>query len=164
MDNNMATKMTAVLVKPDGLQRGLIGEIVNRFEKKGLKLVGLKMMILTDEMIDKWYEEHKEKSFFVDLKTFMKSMPIIAMVWEGIDVVKVVRRLVGTTLGREAEAGSIRGDFGMSQQLNLIHASATIKDAAREIDIIFDKDEIFDYAGAMDCVIYADYEQKMLKE
>jgi len=161
---NVTTRMTAVLVKPDGLQRGLIGEIMARFEKKGLKLVGLKMLIMTDDMIDLWYAEHKGKSFFKDLKSFMKSMPIVAMIWEGIDVVKVVRKLIGTTLGREAEAGSIRGDFGMSQQLNLIHASATVKDAERELKIIFSDEEIFNYAGAIDCVVYADYERKMLIE
>lgn len=149
---------TAVLVKPDGLQRGLIGEIISRFERKGLKLVGLKMVAMTDEMLSEWYVEHKDRSFFKDLKSFMATMPIVAMVWEGIDVVPVVRKLVGTTLGREAEAGSIRGDFGMSQQLNLIHASANAADADREIAIVFSKDELHAYQGAMECVVYADYE------
>ena len=122
---------TAVLVKPDGLQRGLIGEIMSRFENKGLKLSGLKMLEMTDEMLASWYEEHKDKSFFDDLVNFMGSMPIIAMSWEGLDAVPVVRKLVGDTLGREAEGGSIRGDFGMSQQFNLIHASATEEEAER---------------------------------
>jgi len=153
------TSRTAVLVKPDGLQRGLIGEIIGRFERKGLKLVGLKMLQMSDLQLSDWYTEHKDKSFFGDLKSFMGSMPIVAMVWEGIDAVPVVRRLIGTTLGREAEAGSIRGDFGMSQQLNLIHASANGDDAVREIAIVFDKNELFNYAGAMECVIYADYER-----
>jgi nucleoside-diphosphate kinase len=150
---------TAVLVKPDGLQRGLIGEIIGRFERKGLKLVGLKMLQMSDEQLSDWYAEHKDKSFFGDLKSFMASMPIVAMVWEGIDAVPVVRKLVGTTLGREAEAGSIRGDFGMSQQLNLIHASAIGDDAVREIAIVFGKDEVFEYGGAMECLIYADFER-----
>lgn len=152
---------TAVLVKPDGLQRGLIGEIISRFERKGLKLVGLKMVNMTDEQLSEWYAEHKDKSFFGDLKSFMGSMPIVAMVWEGIDAVPVVRKLVGTTLGREAEGGSIRGDFGMSQQLNLIHASATNENAEREIKIVFTDEELFEYAGVMDTVIYADYERKV---
>ena len=151
---------TAVLVKPDGLQRGLIGEIIARFERKGLKLVGIKMVQMTDEMLSEWYAEHKDKSFFNDLKSFMAMMPIVAMVWEGIDAVTVVRKLVGTTLGREAEAGSIRGDFGMSQQFNLIHASAKNDDAEREISIVFDKNELFEYQSSMECVIYADYEVK----
>lgn len=155
----MANTRTAVLVKPDGMQRGLIGEIITRFERKGLKLVGLKMAQLTDEMLSDWYAEHKDKSFFGDLKSFMATMPLVAMVWEGIDAVPVVRKLVGTTLGREAEAGSIRGDYGMSQQFNLIHASANNEDANREIAIVFSKEELFEYQGAMECVIYADYER-----
>ncbi len=156
----MSKQQTAVLVKPDGMQRGLIGEIIGRFERKGLKLVGLKMVLLSDEQLSDWYAEHKDKSFFGDLKSFMAQMPIVAMAWEGIDAVPVVRKLVGTTLGREAEAGSIRGDFSMSQQLNLIHASANAEDAERELQIVFKSTEIFHYQGAMDHVIYADFEQK----
>lgn len=159
----MKKARTAVLVKPDGLQRALIGEIISRFERKGLKLVGIKMLFMSDEMLDQWYQEHTDKSFFKDLKMFMSSMPIIAMVWEGIDAVPVVRKLVGTTLGREAEAGSIRGDFGMSQQLNLIHASANDEDAQREIKIIFDRDEVFDYQSSMDEVVYSDEELEELR-
>lgn len=151
---------SAVLVKPDGLQRGLIGEIIARFERKGLKLVALKMVNMTDDQLSEWYAEHREKSFFGDLKSYMASMPIVAMVWEGIDAVPVIRKLVGTTLGREAEAGSIRGDFSMSQQLNLIHASANQADAEREIKIVFEEKEILQYQGAMDELIYAEYERK----
>ena len=157
----MKTQQTAVLVKPDGMQRGLIGEIVNRFERKGLKLIGLKMVQMDDEMLSEWYAEHKEKSFFGDLKSFMGSMPIVAMAWEGIDAVPVVRGLVGTTLGREAEAGSIRGDFSMSQQYNLIHASANEEDGVRELKIIFDKDELFSYQSVVEELVYAEYERKV---
>lgn len=160
----MNTSRTAVLVKPDGLQRGLIGEIISRFERKGLKLVGLKMINMSDEQLSDWYAEHKDKSFFGDLKSFMGSMPIVCMVWEGIDAVPVVRKLVGTTLGREAEAGSIRGDFGMSQQFNLIHASANGEDAVREIKIVFENEELFDYSGVHECVVYADFELASLKQ
>ena len=156
----MKMQRTAVLVKPDGLQRGLIGEIISRFERKGLKLVGIKMLNMSDEMLSDWYAEHKDKSFFNDLKHFMEQLPIVAMVWEGIDAVDVVRRLVGTTLGREAEGGSIRGDFGMSQQYNLIHASAKDEDAKREIAIVFNSNELFSYRSVIDSVIYADYEVK----
>ncbi|MEO8581642.1 MAG: nucleoside-diphosphate kinase [Patescibacteria group bacterium] len=151
---------TAVLVKPDGLQRGLIGEIVSRFERKGLKLAGIKMVSMTDEMLSDWYAEHKDKSFFGDLKSFMGSMPIVCMAWEGIDAVPVVRKLVGTTLGREAEAGSIRGDFGMSQQFNLIHASANAGDAERELKIVFTSDELFEYDNPVQTLVYADFEMK----
>jgi nucleoside-diphosphate kinase len=150
-----------VLVKPDGLQRGLIGEIISRFENKGLKLSGLKMVKLSDEMLEQWYQEHRDKSFFDDLVNFMGSMPVVAMVWEGIDAVQVVRKLVGLTLGREAEGGSIRGDFGMSQQFNLIHASASDEDAEREVKIVFDEDEIFDYESTMERLVYADFEREL---
>ena len=156
----MKMERTAVLVKPDGLQRGLIGEIISRFERKGLKLVGMKMIQMSDEMLSDWYAEHKDKSFFNDLKEFMAELPIVAMVWEGIDAVMVVRKLVGTTLGREAEGGSIRGDFGMSQQYNLIHASAKVEDAKREIAIVFNSNELFSYHSVIDSVIYAQYEVK----
>ena len=160
----MKTARTAVLVKPDGLQRGLIGEIISRFERKGLKLIGLKMINMSDEQLSDWYAEHKEKSFFGDLKSFMGSMPIVCMVWEGIDAVPVVRKLVGTTLGREAEAGSIRGDFGMSQQFNLIHASANGDDAVREIKIVFEAEELMEYHSVTDSVTYADFELASLKK
>lgn len=156
----MQTQRTAVLVKPDGMQRGLIGEIIARFERKGLKLIGLKLVQLDDDQLSAWYVEHKDKGFFGDLKSFMGSMPIVAMVWEGIDAIPVVRKLVGTTLGREAEAGSIRGDFSMSQQLNLIHASSSEGDAQREIGIVFKEEEIFNYPTVLDNVIYAEYERK----
>lgn len=156
----MAFTRTAVLVKPDGMQRGLIGEIITRFERKGLKLIGLKMVQMSDDQLSRWYAEHKDKSFFGDLKSFMGSLPIIAMVWEGIDAVPVVRKLVGTTLGREAEGGSIRGDFSMSQQFNLIHASANDSDATREIEIVFGDNELFHYETFMDRMVYAEYELK----
>ncbi len=156
----MKMTRTAVLVKPDGLQRGLIGEIINRFERKGLKLVGMKMVSMTDAQLTEWYVEHKQKSFFGELKSFMGSQPVVAMVWEGIDAVTVVRKLVGTTLGREAEGGSIRGDFGMSQQYNLIHASSSDQDAKREIDILFNVDELFNYSSVLETVVYADYERE----
>jgi nucleoside-diphosphate kinase len=156
----MAMQRSAVLVKPDGMQRGLIGEIINRFERKGLKLVGLKMVLLSDDQLSAWYVEHKDKSFFGDLKSYMAQMPIVAMAWEGVEAIPTIRKLVGTTKGREAEAGSIRGDFSMSQQLNLIHASGNEGDAEREIKIVFEDSELFDYEGAMDAVIYADFERK----
>jgi len=155
----MKSQRTAVLVKPDGMQRGLIGEIITRFERKGLKLIGLKMVSMDDTQLSDWYTEHKDKSFFGDLKSFMGSMPIVAMAWEGIDAIPVVRKLVGTTSGREAEAGSIRGDFSMSQQLNLIHASSSEGDSARELSIVFGDKEIFDYPTVLDAVIYAEYER-----
>lgn len=145
---------TVVLVKPDGLQRGLVGEIISRFERKGLKLVGIKMIKMNDAMIDNWYAHHKEKSFFADLKKFMEWTPIVAMVWQGLEIIPAVRKIVGTTKGREAEAGSIRGDFGMSGSQNLIHASDSPEAAEKEMSIIFNADEVFDYQSGMDCLVY----------
>jgi len=148
-------QQTIVLVKPDGLQRGLVGEIIHRFERKGLKLVGVKMVKLTDEIINHWYEHHKEKSFFEDLKKFMQWTPVVAMIWDGVESIAAVRKIVGTTKGREAEAGSIRGDFGMSGSQNMIHASDSEESAAKERHLIFSDDEIFDYQSGMDCLIYS---------
>lgn len=136
---------TVVLVKPDGIQRGLVGQIMSRFERKGLKLAGLKMMSLTDDILDQWYAHHKEKPFYGELKKFMESSPIVAMLWEGLEAVDAVRKITGVTKARAAESGSIRGDYGMSQQLNLIHCSDSLENAKKEEGLIFDKDEIFEY-------------------
>lgn len=152
-------EQTIVLIKPDALQRGLIGEIMHRFERKGLKLKGLKMVLLTDEILDEWYAHHKEKSFFGDLKKFMMWTPIVAMVWEGVGAVAAVRKIVGTTKGREAEGGSIRGDFGMSGSQNLVHASDAVESAQKEISLIFSKDELFEYQSATECLIYSNGEK-----
>lgn len=150
---------SVVLVKPDGLQRGLIGEIVTRFERKGLKLVAMKMTELSHEVLDQWYVHHKEKPFFPGLKAFMMQTPIIAMVWEGLDSIDTIRKLVGVTKGRAAEAGSIRGDFAMSQSNNLIHASDSAEGAEKELALIFKKTEVFAYESGTDCLVYSNEER-----
>lgn len=136
---------SVVLVKPDGVQRGLIGEIIHRFERKGLKLVGLKMISLNDAVLDEWYVHHKDKSFFGGLKSYMKSYPVIAMLLEGKDVVAVIRKMIGITRARDAEPGTIRGDFAMSQQYNLIHASENAETAKKEEMLVFNRDEVFEW-------------------
>lgn len=136
---------SVILVKPDGLQRGLVGEIIHRFERKGLRLAAIKMLSLNDAILDEWYAHHKDKSFFPKLKAYMKSYPVIAMLWEGVEAVATIRKMVGVTKAREAEAGTIRGDFAMSQQYNLIHASETPEIARKEEALIFDPSEIFSY-------------------
>ncbi|KKU45460.1 MAG: Nucleoside diphosphate kinase [Microgenomates group bacterium GW2011_GWB1_46_7] len=156
----MSMQRTVILIKPDGLQRGLIGEIMRRFERKGLKLVGLKMMRLTDELLDTWYAHHKDKPFFKDLKGFMTWTPIVAMVWEGQEAVSVVRKIVGVTKGYEAEAGSIRGDYALSGSQNLIHASDSTENAGKEIRLIFKSEELFEYDTAEACLIYSEFERK----
>lgn len=136
---------TVVLVKPDGVQRGLIGEIIHRFERKGLKLSAIKMISLDDALLDEWYAHHKDKPFFPGLKSYMKSYPIVAMLWEGAGSVATVRKMIGITKARDAEPGTIRGDFAMSQQYNLVHASENSEIAEREIKIMFSDSEIFEW-------------------
>ncbi|HEV2339966.1 MAG TPA: nucleoside-diphosphate kinase [Patescibacteria group bacterium] len=136
---------TVVLVKPDGVQRSLIGKIIERFEQKGLHLVGLKMVSLNDATLDIWYAHHKDKPFFPGLKAYMKSYPVVAMLWEGNDAAETVRSMIGLTLARKANPGTIRGDFAMSQQYNLIHASETKEAAEKETNLIFSDREIFSW-------------------
>ncbi len=150
---------TVVLVKPDGLQRGLIGQIISRFERKGLKLIGLKMTRLTDEILDHWYSHHKDKPFFKNLKDFMKSDPIVAMIWEGLDAVEAVRLMCGVTRGVQAEPGSIRGDFGLSNQYNIIHASDSQEAAEKELNLVFEKNEIFQYEKGEYSYLYSQEER-----
>src|SRR3989344_8537229 len=128
---------TLILLKPDALQRGLIGEITHRFEAKGLKIVGLKMMSISDALVDEHYAHHKDKSFFAGLKNFMQSSPLVGLVLEGVDAVATVRKMAGVTKAREAELGTIRGDFGMSVQANLIHVSEDEKIASDELQRFF---------------------------
>ncbi len=136
---------TLVLLKPDALQRGLIGEILHRFERKGLKIVGMKMLHLSDVMLDEHYSHLKEKSFFGDIKDFMKAAPVVAMVFEGVDAVAVVRTMMGPTSSREAAPGTIRGDFSVSKSANIIHGSDSIENGVLEVERFFNKEELFEY-------------------
>lgn len=151
---------TVVLVKPDGVQRALIGKIIERFEQKGLHLVGLKMMLMDDTTLDVWYQHHADKPFFKSLKDYMKSYPIVAMLWEGIDAAETVRTMIGITLGRKAAPGTIRGDFAMSQQYNLIHASESSEAAEKEASLIFTQDEVFPWKKLDLPQIYSEEELK----
>ncbi|OGV96962.1 nucleoside-diphosphate kinase [Microgenomates group bacterium RBG_16_45_19] len=155
----MNLEQAVVLIKPDGLQRGLVGEIISRFEQKGLKLAAMKMTYLNDTLLDEWYAHHKDKPFFPQLKSFMQKSPVVAMLWEGIECVDAVRKLTGITKSRAAEAGSIRGDLGMSQQLNLIHASDSVAMADKERDLIFKPEEIFHYQKDIELFIYSEAER-----
>ena len=157
--NHPLTQRSVILVKPDGLQRGLIGEIITRFERKGLKLVAIKMVALNDVILDQWYAHHKEKPFFPGLKAFMMQTPIVAMVWEGLEAIDTIRKIVGVTKGRAAEAGSIRGDFAMSQSNNLIHASDSVEGAEKEMNLLFSaKKEVFEYESGTECLVYSNEE------
>lgn len=150
---------TLVLLKPDSLQRGLVGEILHRFERKGLKVVGLKMMSVSDALVEEHYAHHKDKPFFDSLKSFMQSSPIIALVLEGVEAVSTVRKMAGVTKAREADFGTIRGDFGMSVQANLIHVSEDEKVAEDEVARFFKGDELFDYQRPFDANIYGEEER-----
>jgi len=151
---------SVVLVKPDGVQRGLIGEIISRFERKGLKLVALKMISLEDALLEEWYTHHKDKPFFPGLKAYMKSYPVVAMLWEGIDAAVTIRQMIGITKARNAEPGSIRGDFAMSQQYNLIHASENEEIARNEEKLMFKPEDIFEWDKLDFKHIYTDEELK----
>ena len=149
---------TVVLIKPDGVQRGLIGEIIHRFERKGLQLAAVKMISLTDAILDEWYVHHKDKPFFGGLKSYMKSYPVVAMLLEGKDVVITVRKMIGITKARDAESGTIRGDFAMSQQYNLVHASESVEMAKKEVGLIFSSEEIFEWKKSDQLHTYLDNE------
>lgn len=150
---------TLVLVKPDAIQRGLIGEIVGRFERKGLKLVGIKMLNLDDDVLKEHYAHLADKPFFSSLKNFMKSSPVIAMCWEGLEVVSAVRLLCGITKARAAEAGSIRGDLAMSVSCNVVHASDAVDTAKREVARFFSEEELQDYRKSDYEHVYAEDER-----
>ena len=137
---------TFVMVKPDGVQRGLIGEIIGRFEDRGLKLVGAKLMQIDQELAEEHYAEHTDKPFFEDLTDFITSGPVLAMVWEGQDAIAQVRQMMGATDPADAAPGTIRGDFGLDMGRNVIHGSDTEPGSAeREIELFFDDEELVDY-------------------
>jgi len=136
---------TLVLIKPDAIQRGLVGDIMTRFEKKGLKVVGLKMMRLDEAMLREHYAHIADKPFFPGISNFMQSSPVIAICLEGLEVVNAVRLITGITKAREAEAGSLRGDFAMSIACNVIHASDTVENAREEVKRFFTDKEIHEY-------------------
>jgi nucleoside-diphosphate kinase len=128
---------TLILVKPDAFERGLTGEIVARFERKGLKIVAMKHMTVQRDQAEEHYAEHKEKPFFGDLVEFITGGPLVAMVLEGYEAVKAARQVIGATNPLESAPGSIRGDFGLEVQTNLVHGSDSPESAAREAKIFF---------------------------
>ncbi len=149
---------TFVMLKPDTLQRGIVGEVISRLEKKGLKLIAMKMIKLNDDILKEHYKHHLDKPFFPNLLNFMKSGPVIATVWEGKDAVTVVRKVVGKTNGREAEPGSIRGDYSMSVSKNIIHASDSVETAEIEIKRFFNDNELIEWERIMDKFVYSEDE------
>ncbi|MCY2928239.1 MAG: nucleoside-diphosphate kinase [Planctomycetota bacterium] len=145
---------TLVVVKPDGVQRRLVGEVLARLERKGLRLAGLKLTRVTPALAEKMYAEHKGKDFYPPLVDFITASPVVAIVAEGRRAVAIVRTLLGPTNGPEAPGGTIRGDFGMSRRHNLVHGSDSPASAEREIAILFAKDELHDYQIADETWVY----------
>jgi len=157
----MAMQQTAVLVKPDALQRGLVGEIISRIEKKGLKIVGLKMVSFEGDLVANWYSHIKDKDFFPRVRTFMTSTPIVALVIEGYEAVDVVRRLCGEERrGWKAEQGSLRGDLSMSGGFNIVHSSDSLESANREIPLLFKANEIHTYDSLTQVLVYDEDEKQ----
>lgn len=145
---------TYLMVKPDGVQRSFVGEILGRFEKRGLKIVGLKMMQITRELAETHYGEHKGKPFFEGLVSYITSGPVVAMVLEGKEAVSVARTMMGATNPLKADPGTIRADFGMDIGRNIIHGSDSVESAQREISIFFKPEELVTYQKAGENWIY----------
>ena len=154
----MALEKTLVLLKPCTLQRALVGEITNIFERKGLRICGMKMMQLTDEILSEHYAHLSEKPFFQRVKDAMMTAPVIALCLEGVDAIAAVRALAGPTNGRNAAPGTIRGSYCMSFQENIVHASDSVENAEIEIRRFFKPEEITDYETPMLKYLYADDE------
>jgi len=143
-----------VLIKPDAMQRGLAGEIISRMEKKGLKIVAMKMLHMDKNLAQRHYAIHKGKAFFDDLVNFITSSPIIAIVFQGKNAVEIIRQMMGETDPAKAYSGTIRGDFGIDIGHNLVHGSDSLENASKEIDLFFSAEEIFNYDRELDTWIY----------
>jgi len=136
---------TLIILKPDAVQRGLIGEIITRFEKKGLVVVGLKFTKIPQQLAETHYEAHKARPFYAGLVAFMTSSPVVIVALEGKDAITIARKMMGATFGSKAEPGTIRGDYGVSNAFNLIHGSDSPEAAQRELGLFFNKGELVDW-------------------
>lgn len=145
---------TYVMLKPDAVGRRLMGKILSHFEEKGLKIVALKLRMISEDLAKEHYGEHKDKPFFEGLIEYITSGPVLTMVIEGDEAISVIRKMVGATNPQEADVGTIRGDFGMDTGRNIIHASDAPESAEREINLFFNEDEIIDYSMSDNSWIY----------
>ena len=145
---------TFLMVKPDGVQRNLIGEIVSRFEKKGFHLAGAKLMMVSQELAQQHYGEHKERPFFGELVDFITSGPVFAMVWEGENVIATARQMMGSTNPKDANPATIRGDFAVTVGKNIIHGSDSPESAVREIGLFFKEEELVEYSKLINEWVY----------
>jgi len=150
----MAMEQTLIIFKPDAVQRGLMGRIMSRFEDKGLKVIGAKFMQISPELAAVHYEVHQERPFYAGLVDFMTSSPVMVLALEGVGAIAMCRSMMGATFGSQADAGTIRGDFGVSNSFNLIHGSDSPEAAERELDLFFQEGEILDWNRASEGWIY----------
>lgn len=148
-------QVTLVILKPSAIQRGLMGEVISRFEKKGLQIVGVKMDNLSDEILEEHYSHLKEKPFYGRVKESMQASPVVLLALKGVDAVNVVRKLSGVTNGREAQPGTIRGDYSISVQENIVHASDSPETAKIELARFFKESEIYEYKRSFIQSLYA---------
>lgn len=153
------SEKSLIIIKPDAVQRNLIGEIISRLERKGLKIIGTKMMSIEDTLLEEHYAHIKDKPFFPGIRDFMKACPVIVMAVEGINAVSALRLIVGPTKAWEATAGTIRGDFSLSTQSNLVHASDSIEAGEEEVKRFFNQDEIFEYQKIDTDFVYAEHKE-----
>jgi nucleoside-diphosphate kinase len=145
---------TLIILKPDAVQRGLVGEIVTRFEMKGIQIVGAKFMKIAPSLAEQHYAPHKGKPFYEGLVKFMTSSPVLVLALAGKDVINISRKMMGATFGSKAEPGTIRGDFGVSNSFNLIHGSDSAESAQRELGLFFKSDELMDWKPASQVWVY----------
>ncbi|MCL4220902.1 MAG: nucleoside-diphosphate kinase [Phycisphaerales bacterium] len=145
---------TLIILKPDAVQRGLMGRIISRFEDKGLQIVGMKMMTISQDLAARHYEAHKAKPFYKGLVDFMTSSPVVVLAVKGNNAIAVARKMMGATFGSNAEAGTIRGDFGVSNSFNLIHGSDSPEAAERELGLFFARGEVQEFERAGDKWVY----------
>jgi len=153
-EESIAMQTTLIILKPDAVQRGLMGRIIGRFEDKGLQVVGCKLMTISRELAERHYEAHKERPFYAGLVRFMTSSPVLVMAVRGKGAIGVCRKMMGATFGSEAEAGTIRGDFGVSNSFNLIHGSDSEESAERELELFFEEDELLEWERNIEGWVY----------
>ncbi len=149
---------TLVLIKPSAIQRGLVGEVISRFEKKGLQIIGFKMMYLNDEVVELHYAHLKDKPFFKRIKDSMQATPVIALSLKGLNAIEVVRKMSGATNSRNADAGTIRGDYSMSLQENIVHTSDSEENSQVELNRFFKENELFEYEALLLPYLYSNDE------
>ena len=145
---------TLIILKPDAVQRGLMGRIISRFEDKGLQVVGAKLMRISGDLAARHYEPHQGKPFYEGLIKFMTASPVLVVAVSGLNAIEICRKLMGATFGSRAEPGTIRGDFGVSNSFNLIHGSDGPETARRELSLFFEPDEILEYDRAIEGWVY----------